>query len=341
MTLHETLGQEAVIERLRSAHRRRRLAHGYLFVGAGGTGRESVARALAQLFLCQQPVDGDACGTCGACVRVKAGTHPDLQILLSDAEAARRGRAGGESTGKPSEEIRIEAVRELCRQLRMRPYEGVGKVGVLVDAHRLRMEAANALLKMLEEPGDATLLVLIAPSPRAVLDTLRSRCQVVRFSPLPIELIADLLQREQGVDPHVALSAARAADGSIGRAERLASGDAQQGFEVAADYLDAAAGLRLEEILDTAAGFGRDRPQALQLVDGLAHHLHGRIVDASRSGRQGAVDLRGRAFEATQEAERAIHGNASPQLVLEALAATLHPLLCHVAPATAREAGDD
>jgi len=327
MPFVDILGQEAVIARLLTARRRQRLAHGYLFVGADGTGREEVARALAQAVLCETPVDGDACGSCGSCRRVVSGSHPDLQLVLSEAEQVRRGLTKPEGGRNPSTEIRVDAVRELSRRLRLQAYEGRGRVGVVVSAHRLRVEAANALLKTLEEPAPGTLLVLIAPGPRAVLDTLRSRCQVVRFAPLALKVIAELVQARAAVDAEVAQVAAARADGSLARALDLCGEDVVDRARRCRGFLLAAAGAHRGDVLDLAAELGRDRARTLEHLEELQRLLHDRVRARAAARVPAELDRLGHAFATVQATMRAVRGNASPQLAFEALGLRLEPLL--------------
>jgi len=327
MPLRDIIGQPHAVERLLNARRRNRLAHGYLFVGSEGTGRERTALALAQALLCEHSVDGDACAGCGACRRVGAGSHPDLQLVLSEAEIVRRGIGKAEGSGAPSPEIRVDAVRELCRRLHLRTYEGAGRVGIVVDAHRLRVEAANALLKTLEEPAADTLLVLIAPNPRAVLDTLRSRCQIVRFAPLPVAALAELLVSQHGVDPELARAAAERAEGSLVRALELGRGDVAERVEVGRAFWSAVAGGQAGALLDLAVDLGRERERTQAHLDELSRLIHDELRQAAQRDLRSRIDALVRAYAAVLEAEAAIRGNTQPQLTLEALAFRLQPLL--------------
>ena len=137
--MSEIVGQDRVVAALTSAVRARRLAHGLLFIGPDSVGRETTARALARGLLCDKRGTVDAvvpvgCGNCRGCRRVQAGTHPDVHVVLSEAEAVARGVA--EFDGKkarPSVEIKIDAIRDVCRLLPQRPYEGPTRVVIVVD----------------------------------------------------------------------------------------------------------------------------------------------------------------------------------------------------------------
>jgi DNA polymerase-3 subunit delta' len=117
---------------------------------------------------------------------VKKHGHPDLHLLMSQAEAVRRGRSEPDGKKKPSEQIVVEDVRQLASNLRMTAFAGGARVAVVLAAERMNPNAQNALLKTLEEPGANTTLVLLAADEKALLPTIVSRCQRLRFSPSPV-----------------------------------------------------------------------------------------------------------------------------------------------------------
>lgn len=176
-----------------------RLGHGLLFAGPRGAGRERTAVALAAGLVCERgalalgkaasPVDVPfGCGACRGCKRALGGNHPDVHLVLPEAEAVRRGLAQPDGKKKPSPDILVDTVRELALRLRRPAFEGGAggaKVAVVVDAHRMNDSAQNALLKTLEEPTDKTWLILIVPHERTVLPTIASRCLRLRFAPPP------------------------------------------------------------------------------------------------------------------------------------------------------------
>src|SRR6476660_3204784 len=182
-------GHDAIFDRFRRMIRAGRLASTFLFVGPPGIGKKSFALQLAQGLLCERRPEEklDPCGECASCAQVLAGTHPDvilvakpadknfipLELLIGDKE--HRMRQG------------------LCYDISLKPFSGRRRIAVIDDADFLNQEGANALLKTLEEPPPKSLLILIGTSEQRQLPTIRSRCQVVRFSPLAESDIADLL----------------------------------------------------------------------------------------------------------------------------------------------------
>lgn len=146
-----------------------KLPHAMMIAGPRGIGKRHLADALAQLLLCATPIEGTACGRCRGCELNKSGTHPDLLWLEPEDE----GKA-----------IKVDQVRELTEALSKTAQQGGYKVVVIEPAEAMNGNAANALLKSLEEPAANTLLILISHSPSSVLPTIRSRCQM-RKMPMP------------------------------------------------------------------------------------------------------------------------------------------------------------
>jgi len=198
-------GQDAVVEQLRTAAARPAgIAHAWLFTGPPGSGRSVAARTFAAALLC--PDQG--CGKCAACRQVAAGTHADLLLIRPD----------GLSYG-------VRQTRELVLKAAASPVYGGWRVVLFEDADRATEQAANALLKAIEEPPPRTVWLLCAPSAADLPTTIRSRCRLITLRTPPTSAVAEILERE-GVGHDDALAAARASLGHIGRARRLAT-DAQ------------------------------------------------------------------------------------------------------------------
>jgi DNA polymerase-3 subunit delta' len=199
------------------AVRRGRLAHAYLFIGPTGVGKRLFAGELARALLCEAPPDSrlEACDRCPACLLSEAGTHPDFVTAARPPERAN---------------LPIDVVRELGRELAMKPARGRRKIAILEDADDLddpitSHAAANAFLKTLEEPPAGSVLILIGTAVERQLPTILSRCQVVRFAPLPAPLVADLLRAEGVADPELIERVVPLSGGSPGQARALADPD--------------------------------------------------------------------------------------------------------------------
>ncbi len=196
-------GQEAVVAQLMSAASAGAAAitHAWLFTGPPGSGRSLAARAFAAAVLC----DALGCGDCPSCRQVAAGSHADLLLVRPD----------GLSYG-------VKQTRDLVLRAATAPVYGRWRVVLFEDADRATEQAANALLKAIEEPAPRTIWLLCAPSAADLPTTIRSRCRLITLRIPPTAAVADVLVGE-GVDADRALAAARAAQGHIGRARRLAT----------------------------------------------------------------------------------------------------------------------
>ncbi|WP_297055954.1 DNA polymerase III subunit delta' [Thermosulfurimonas sp.] len=201
--LSELLGQEPAVRLFRRALKTGRLAQAYLLVGPEGTGKESSIWAFLREIFCTR---GEGCGECRPCRKLDQEIHPDVLCLRPQ-------------TGKSS--ISIAQVREAEEFLRFRPLEAPLRAVVIPEAERLSPEAANALLKSLEEPPAYAHFFLTAISAENLLPTIVSRTQVVRFRPLPPDLIRRILEDRLGFEPEQAHSLALLAEGSPGRALSL------------------------------------------------------------------------------------------------------------------------
>ncbi len=202
------LGHPGVLAVIARAVRSERPPHALLLAGSHGIGKTTLALDLAAGLLClaQDPAMRP-CRDCAACRKVAAGNHPDLHLV--EPEGA-------------GEQIRIGQVQELISALSLMAMEGRFRVAVIAAAHRLNLDAQNALLKTLEEPGVATCLVLCADDTAALLPTVISRAVRLRMAPLAIPVLASLLTERFGVDPSRARGLALAAGGRPGIAITLA-----------------------------------------------------------------------------------------------------------------------
>jgi DNA polymerase III delta' subunit len=272
-----------MIDALRAALQAGRLHHAYLFEGPAGAGKAAAAHALAMTLECETRT---GCGKCMACQKVEAGTHPD--VLWFDM------------TPKGL----TERVRELLTTLGFRPHEGRARVIVFDPAHGLapvpeRAEAANVLLKTLEEPPADTHFILVTAEPKRLPVTVLSRCQRIRFAP-PAES-SDVPEAVAGVEQAVAAKSASAMFEAVG--------------ELAADR---------DEAIELTLGLWKRLRDALLVRESLAE---GRVpatraAAASTFAAWPAASLL-TALRATDEATEALRGNVAPSLVLEHLVLSL------------------
>ncbi len=214
-------GHEWAIEQLRSNIRTERVAHAYLFAGPSGIGKSLLALRMAQALLCEEQT-GDPCLQCRTCRRIERESHPDVRIAGMATQAA----AAKAEEATRQKELKIATIREWQRDLALRPYEASRRILILYDAERLSEEAANAMLKTLEEPPDYATLLLVAHS-NDLLPTIVSRCRVLRLRPLPREQVAAAL-RARGASPEQADTLAAWSNGRIGWAINLLNDPATQ-----------------------------------------------------------------------------------------------------------------
>ena len=160
---------DAQRSQLVNLHKADRLPHALLLAGPAGIGKLQLADGLFSYLLCKSPVNGQACGECKSCQLLKAGNHPDLFRLEPE---------------EPGKAIKIDAVRRAAHFVAQTPQLGGYRCLVISPAENLNTNAANALLKILEEPGDATLFVLVSSQPSQISATVRSRCSRIEI-PLP------------------------------------------------------------------------------------------------------------------------------------------------------------
>lgn len=211
MAFKDIKGQDKAIEFFRNSVNKDRLAHAYLFLGPEGVGKTLLAKNLAKFVNCESPVKKgdesiDCCDECVCCRKIDDFNHPDVHWLKP------RGRSG---------KISIDEIRLAQGEISLKSYEGKFKVFIIQDAQRMSEQAANSLLKTLEEPPSQSLIILTCTNISGLLATIISRCQIVKFYPLDYEKLKEILKNNYGVssgDLHFLISAS---EGRIGEALSL------------------------------------------------------------------------------------------------------------------------
>jgi DNA polymerase-3 subunit delta' len=212
MSWSRIVGHDVWIAGFKEVARRGRLAHAYLFVGPAGIGKRTFAIELAKAYLCENPPPEPltACDECASCKLVDARTHPDFFLV-----------------SKPDDknEMPVETMRGLCGDFCLKTARGHGKIAILEGADDLNEESANCFLKTLEEPPPRSMFILIGTDEERQLPTIRSRCHIARFAPLPAETVRALLEKSELPDRSMIPRLVRLSEGSPGQALALADPD--------------------------------------------------------------------------------------------------------------------
>jgi len=218
--LESLIDQKNAVKNLTSVIRRETIPHAFLFTGNEGAGKRTAAITFVMACNCDEnrtiypsseaSIDNttDSCGKCRSCRKILSGNHPDIILV----------RPSGTF-------IKISQIRELCAKLAVKPYEKGYRAVIISDAGAMNKEAGNALLKILEEPPERTIIILTALQVSDLLPTIVSRCRHVRFSPVSKEKISSFLTNKHGVDVGRANVIASIAEGSFTRALEMNRGD--------------------------------------------------------------------------------------------------------------------
>ncbi|MFA5117547.1 MAG: DNA polymerase III subunit delta' [Candidatus Omnitrophota bacterium] len=266
MTFADIYGQDAAIERIKQYLRAGTITGTYLFSGPQGVGKTSVAQTMAAALNCLKE-DDDACGECSSCKKISKRQHPDVHMVNDlDAGGVPEEPEGGvgyksRKLQEPGEEIKIEGIRQLQKEINLRPYEGRKKVFIVQEAHTMTLEAAHAFLKTLEEPPANSVIILVSSKPSLLLNTIISRCKVFKFAPLKRDTLEDILRKSAHLDEALIHYLSFFCEGSIGRALHLKDSDVLE---------------QKNKVIDEFVSAGFTEPADLQKSgrEGLRRHLN-------------------------------------------------------------------
>jgi DNA polymerase-3 subunit delta' len=213
------IGNEEVKESLRRLLVSGRVPGSLLFTGEEGIGKKLFALELAKAMNCRSRVGVEACDECSSCKRISGSTFPPFGNADDDKERMIWSEHADLAMVRPYKQIiRVKPMRELEREANFRPFEGAARIFIVEDAEYMNDQASNALLKTLEEPPVTSHLILTTTNPTALLATIRSRCQIIRFAPIAAAEIEQLLIKTENMTAEDAALLARTSRGSIGRA---------------------------------------------------------------------------------------------------------------------------
>ncbi|MCK5269992.1 MAG: AAA family ATPase, partial [Sedimentisphaerales bacterium] len=249
MSILDCQGQQNAVLRLQRALRGQRVPHSYIFHGPEGVGKSLLARQWAKLLLCPQPIRSneidDCCDQCHDCRMVEADTHPDLHIINRDLARFTKQKRTRQLVNLP-----IDVIREfVIKPAGVVPNRGRARVFIIEESETMNPASQNALLKTLEEPPPETFLILITSQPEKFLPTVRSRCQSVRFGPLPYAFISEKLAAA-GIPAEQVQYWADFCNGRLGPALELAQLNL---YEKKCQLIEQLANLNYYSALDVAA----------------------------------------------------------------------------------------
>lgn len=303
--------QSALIEKLASDFQSGQFVHAYLFSGAEGVGKRSLASLCIQALYCS--AEEKPCGDCTGCKRVAGGNLTDVHLVQPDGAS-----------------LKVEQIRELIETMQMRPFEGGVKVAIISQAHKMTVQAQNSLLKTLENPPGDAVFFLLTETVSAILPTIRSRCQGVTLRPLdPDTMIRRLVAL--GIEDIQARALAGMTSGSMGRALSLAADQTQR--ESRRDVLQQFFGIRaVPDVVEAAARYKAERAKADEALcivqEAAAAALRWRVTgeqpDASAYptgwwewGKRVSVRHILRLFERLTTCRKMLFSNVQTQMVLE------------------------
>ena len=301
MSFRNIIDQDNVKHIIAGQIRSGRIPHAYLFLGPDGVGRKKTALEFAKALNCQSPGDAGPCDHCLSCQKVEHGSHPDVQLVDFSYQA----RLENKDIEK-QKTLKIDTIRALQHEVSLKPTEGKWKVFIIEPAEKITLDAANCLLKTLEEPPQWTVLILLARHRENLPSTIVSRTQILRFKPLPEKEIAAFLSARHGIGPARASEIASLSEGSLSAALNLLREKDSAGESLWAKIRSCS--LSASELLSEGQQNARN---AAEFLDEL-------LAEAKNDFRIAPL-LNRRAVESIIHSKSCLERNANPQMVLDVL----------------------
>lgn len=321
----DIIGHDEQIKMLRHMDARERISHAILLAGPSGIGKFMVANALAMTLLCLESVTRP-CGNCQACQQVTYGTHPDLLVISPDGA-----------------NIKIEQIRKLQHEVALRPYVSTKRVCIIDGGELMTVQAANSLLKVLEEPGGDVVFILVASNKQMLLPTILSRCMTINFQPLLQHVLAQALV-DKGFSEVQSAVAARLSRGRMGTALMMLGPDGFALRDQAASILEKLCDEGIKTAWDTATILEKmERKDFLQIISYFTYLLRDLLMIVTgqnqdilfnidlvqwlggQSGQWNEERLV-KALSVVENARRALQANANARLTSEALLIKIYDL---------------
>lgn len=247
MQLKEIIGQKKAKEAFLKMVSENRLPHALILKGKPGIGKLAFANAIAQFVNCEAPTETDSCGKCASCSKIRKGIHPDVRFILPIITNKVDGKNPlsddfipqfreqfvanpyysfnswvGQMQGENKQVgIRIAEIRELKRKISLKAFEARYKVVIIWNAEKINTEAANAMLKLLEEPPERTMIIMTVSDTSGLLTTINSRCQRIQMHRIDDASLAAYLKTSHGLAEDRALQIAQLAEGSVSEADEM------------------------------------------------------------------------------------------------------------------------